>query len=82
MARSRTIEGKRYDLRIWPGQFELANSRGLSGSIAYAMQRHHETGRPYLVSRFGHVLLDCAENRTLMRGNDIGGITCATVSNC
>ena len=73
----RTFNGKVYGLRVIDRECCEPDSR-LSGSFIYAMQRHHETGRPYLIGWYGHVMLDCRENRKLFKSEEFGGIAATT----
>lgn len=38
----------------------------------YAQARANETGRPYIVTTFGHCFMDCAANRKLALDPKIG----------
>jgi hypothetical protein len=73
----RTIQGKVFSLRVYDA--DAASSHGLAGSIAYAQQRHAETGTPYLVGVLGHVMVDCRNNRTVLREIASAGIAGVTV---
>jgi hypothetical protein len=64
----RTIQDRKYGLRVMDR--DAVTSPGLAGSLSYAMQRHHETGRPYLCSIYGHAMIDCPHNRELLKQLD------------
>jgi len=40
--------------------------------IDYAQTRANETGRPYIITVFGHCFMDCAHNRKVANNPDIG----------
>jgi hypothetical protein len=77
MPMRRTFDGKVYSLRVIDRECCEPDSR-LNSSFFYAMQRHHETGRPYLIGWYGHVILDCQENRKLLKSEEFGGVAAAT----
>jgi hypothetical protein len=74
----RTINGRKYGLRVMDR--DAVSSPGLAGSLIYAMQRHAETGRPYMVSSHGHVTLDCPHNRSVLMSDDFGSVAAFTVA--
>jgi len=39
----------------------------LDKAKAYADRRHRETGRRYIVSCMGHAMMDCKDNRAMLR---------------
>lgn len=80
MLLTRCFDGNRYGLRIFDKSLDLAGHHGLGSSIYYAWQRRHETGKPYLCGVYGHVMLDCKENRKTIRSlcDDGEGIACVT----
>jgi hypothetical protein len=44
------------------------------------MQRHAETGKPYIVSAYGHVMFDCPHNRSVLMSDDFGPVAAFTVA--
>jgi hypothetical protein len=66
----RTFNGKVYGLRVIDRECCASDSR-LTGSLIYAMQRHYETGKPYLCSIYGHVLHDCSDNREALKALNV-----------
>ena len=38
----------------------------------YAQSRANETGRPYIITTFGHCFMDCAQNRKLALDPEMG----------
>jgi hypothetical protein len=78
MLLTRCFDGNRYGLRAFDR--DSAECHGLRSSIIYAMQRHHETGKPYLCGVYGHAMVDCKENRKIIRSlcDDGEGIAAVT----
>jgi hypothetical protein len=78
MLLTRCFDGNRYGLSAFDK--DSAECHGLASSIIYAMQRHHETGKPYLCGIYGHVMVDCKENRKTIRSlcDDVEGIAAVT----
>lgn len=40
--------------------------------IDYAQARANETGRPYLITVYGHCFMDCAHNRNIANNPNVG----------
>lgn len=74
----RTIGGRKYGLRVMDRN--AVASPGLASALNYAMQRHAETGKPYIVSAYGHVTLDCPHNRSVLMSDDFGPVAAFTVA--
>jgi hypothetical protein len=50
-----------------------------SKTMEYAQARANETGRPYLITVFGHCFMDCASNRKMALNPALGEGIAATV---
>jgi len=75
---TRCFNGNHYGLRAFDK--DSAKCHSLASSLIYAMQRHHETGKPYLCGVYGHVMVDCRENKKTIRSlcDDGEGIAAVT----
>lgn len=74
----RIINGKKYGLRVMDR--DAVASPGLASTLIYAMQRHAETGKRYMVSAHGHVTLDCPHNHSVLMSDDFGPVVAFTVA--
>jgi len=50
----------------------VAEDNAYNKLLDYAQTRANETGRPYLITIFGHCFMDCPSNRKLALNSAIG----------